>query len=139
MTQQPVEGGCLCGAVRYRARGEFSHSVVCHCASCRRACGAHAVAWVTFPNQLFQFTVGNPVDFQSSPSVVRTFCGRCGTSLTYQHENTPDEVDITTASLDRPDYFPPARHVWVDEKVDWVDIRDGLPQFERSSTDRHGE
>jgi hypothetical protein len=31
------------------------------------------------------------------------------------------------------------RHVWVDEKVDWVEIGDGLPQFERTSTGRHGE
>ena len=139
MTQSSIEGGCLCGAVRYRVSGEASHPVVCHCGSCRRACGAQAVAWVTFPVEQFRFATGHPIEYQSSSPVKRTFCGQCGTSLTYQHTNTPEEIDVTTASLDKPDDFPPVRHVWVDEKVDWVDISDSLPQFGRTSTGRHSE
>ena len=137
ITQSSIEGGCLCGVVRYRVSGAASPPVVCHCESRRRACGAQAVAWVTFPTEQFRFVTGRPVEFQSSTPVKRTFCGLCGTSLTYKHTNTPEEIDITTASLDKPDEFSPVRHVWVSEKVGWVDLNDDLPQFERTSTNRH--
>ena len=42
-----LEGGCLCGAVRYRISGSPLSSVNCHCESCRRASGAPAVAWIS--------------------------------------------------------------------------------------------
>ena len=86
---EAFEGGCLCGALRYRATGEARFSTLCHCASCRRAAGAPAVAWVTFAEGSFAFTRGEPVQFRSSPPVVRSFCGRCGTPLSYRHDALP--------------------------------------------------
>ncbi len=61
MTQSSIEGGCLCGAVRYRVNGAASYPVVCHCESCRRACGAQAVAWVTFPTEQFRYRTSGGV------------------------------------------------------------------------------
>ena len=80
-----IEGGCLCGAVRYQASGRVSNTMVCHCQSCRRQAGSPVVAWVTVPSASFRFTRGRPVEFHSTPSVTRTFCGTCGTPLSYQH------------------------------------------------------
>jgi hypothetical protein len=54
------------------------------------------VAWVTFPAESVAFTQAEPVRFRSSPPVERTFCGRCGTSLTYRHADRGHEIDITT-------------------------------------------
>ena len=130
-----ASGGCLCGAVRYRATGPATHPTLCHCASCRRAAGAPAVAWVTFPSASFSFERGEPASFRSSPPVVRTSCGRCGTALTYRHDDFADGVDVTTASLDDPTPFPPADHTWWSERVPWLRFDDGLPRFERSRGD----
>jgi hypothetical protein len=127
-----AEGGCLCGAVRYRASGEASHPTLCHCNSCRRAAGAPLVAWVTFPQAEFAITKGPPTRYRSSPPVVRTFCGACGTSLTYQHTSFPDEVDVTVASLDDPASFAPADHTWTSEKIPWLALGDALPRYPRS-------
>ena len=44
----PVEGGCLCGAIRYQIAGEPVSRSLCHCRSCRHAAGSGPVAWVTF-------------------------------------------------------------------------------------------
>jgi hypothetical protein len=52
--------------------------------------------------------------------VVRTFCPRCGTSLTYTHEHRPAEIDITTGSLDDPEAFPPTEQVFGEFKVSWA-------------------
>ena len=127
-----VEGGCLCGAVRYRASGESDPRTLCHCNSCRRAAGAPVVAWTTFPPARFAFTKGNPARYRSSPPVERTFCPTCGTPLTYRHASFPDELDVTVASLDDPSAFPPADHIWVSEKVPWLALGDDLPRYPRS-------
>ena len=116
---EAFEGGCLCGAVRYRAAGQPSLATLCHCASCRRAAGAPAVAWVTFPAAEFRFTRGEPAGFRSSPPVTRRFCGRCGTPLTYEHEAFPGGTDVTTASLDAPERCPPLDHTWTSERLAW--------------------
>jgi hypothetical protein len=64
--------------------------------------------------------------------VERTFCSTCGTPLTYQHASFPDELDVSTASLDDPSAFPPADHIWTSEQVAWLQLGDGLPRFSRS-------
>jgi hypothetical protein len=134
MDENLREGGCLCGGVRYRVAGEARTSAICHCVSCRRASGAQSVAWVVFPSEAFSFVSGDPAEYRSSSGVSRTFCGRCGTSLTYQHDGNADSIDVTTASLDLPDELPPTRHVWLEDKVSWESVNDGLPLFEQGGS-----
>ena len=98
-----LTGGCYCGAVRYETDGEPFHETICHCADCRRIVGAASVAWLTVSRSRFRFTGKDPASIRSSASVTRRFCGVCGTSLTYENDAVPDEVDVTTASLDDPD------------------------------------
>jgi catechol 2,3-dioxygenase-like lactoylglutathione lyase family enzyme len=126
------EGGCLCGAVRYRATGAASFPTLCHCTSCRRAAGAPAVAWVTFPAASFRFTRGEPARFRSSPPVVRSFCARCGTPLTYEHEAFASAVDVTTASFDEPERFPPVDHTWTSERLSWWRPEPRWPELPKS-------
>ena len=106
-------------------------SAICHCFSCRRASGAPSFAWLTFPYESFAFVSGVPVKHRSSSEVSRTSCGGCGTSLTYRHDGDPDFIDVTTASMDLPDEFPPTHHVWLEDKIGWEKVTDGLPRFER--------
>jgi hypothetical protein len=96
MPETEILGGCMCGAIRCRATEPPCVSTVCHCQDCRRGAGAQSVAWVTFPAESFAFIQGEPARFRSSPPVERTFCGRCGTSLTYQNADRGHEIDITT-------------------------------------------
>ena len=115
-----IEGGCMCGAVRYRAGQPPRISTICHCEDCRKSAGAQSVAWVTFPFQSFAFVRGEPLEYRSSPPVVRTFCGRCGTSLTYRSDERAEEIDVTTASLDDPEAFPPSKDVFAEQKLSWA-------------------
>lgn len=128
-----AQGGCLCGAVRYRASDTALATSICHCNSCRRASGAPSVAWVVFRVVDFAFVTGQPIAFRSSSLVVRTFCGRCGTPLTYQHDESPDTIDVTTATLDSPERFPPTKEIWLEHKLAWEPVRDALQHFPRSS------
>ncbi len=130
-----TQGGCLCGAIRWVARGAPTASMICHCHTCARAAGAAAVAWLTFPATQLSFVKGAPAEYHSTPPVTRTFCSTCGTSLTYVHAERPSEIDVTTASLDDPDAFPPTHHAWSSNSPTWVRFGDGLPVYRRSSAE----
>lgn len=127
-----LTGGCLCGAVRYRCAAPARPATWCHCTSCRRAAGAHAVAWFTVPGASFAWVEGQAAIFRSSPPVARAFCARCGTQLTYRHQDSPDEVDVTVGSLDEPDRVAPADHIWMQDAAAWDRPVDGLPSYPRS-------
>ena len=124
------QGGCLCGAVRYRIEGEPSGSGICHCSTCRRAASAPTLPFVVFAADRFAFTRGEPVEFRSSPRVVRSFCGRCGSPLTHRSDDKSDSIDVMTCTLDDPEAFPPGFHVWVSHKLAWEHATDELPAYE---------
>ncbi len=129
MSEREFEGGCLCGGVRYRATGPARNATLCHCRSCRHAAGAPLVAWVTFAARAFAFTRGDPVRYRSSPLVVRTFCGQCGTPLSYARDDEPESIDVTTISLDRANELAPRDHTWTSHALPWTSGLDVLPRF----------
>lgn len=128
-TQTERTGGCLCGAVRYRTQGPPAWVAHCHCTSCRRTAGAAFVTYAGFKRPNFEFTKGTPRVFESSPGVLRSFCGACGTPLTYEGARWPDEVHIFVCTLDQPDSLAPQAHVYTSEAMPWVHLDDNLPRF----------
>lgn len=127
-----IEGGCHCGAVRYEIAAAPTNSMICHCRTCRRVSGAPVVPWISVPTKAFRFTKGAPATYKSSPGVTRGFCGRCGAQMTYALDREPENIDVATASLDRPEDHPPTHHSWVSHDIEWVKFCDGLPQFPKS-------
>ena len=134
-TSDAVQGGCLCSWTRYRITGLPLAQSICHCRSCRRAAGAPSVAWIVVPATAFTFVSGEPTFFRSSTPAVRTFCPRCGTPLTYQHDKSPGTIDVTTATLDDPDRFAPACEIWLDDKIAWSALDPALPHYRRTRAD----
>ena len=126
-----IEGGCLCAAVRYRAHGQAYGITHCHCKTCRRASGAPFVTWAGFDRDQFTFIAGQPTSYRSSPNVVRTFCGKCGTALTYQRADLPASIDVTLGSMDDPEMLTPQDHTWAEAQLSWVCLNDGLPRYSR--------
>jgi hypothetical protein len=123
----PYEGGCLCGAVRYRVEARPSLVCHCHCTLCRRAAGAPMVTWATVPVGAFRLVRGQPSRYSWSPRAVRQFCAACGSQLTFQFTGT-DEIDFTVGTLDRPEIMEPERHVWAAAHLPWLTMDDGLPR-----------
>jgi len=124
-----LTGECFCGNVRYEADAQAFDETVCHCSFCRRIAGAIAVAWFSIPRSALRFVSGTPVSFQSSARVTRRFCRDCGTPLTFEMEDRPDEVDVTTCSLEDPETMPPKDHTQAASKLAWVHLSDGLPVY----------
>jgi hypothetical protein len=120
-----ITGGCYCGAVRFEARQIPIYQANCHCGNCRRAIGAQAVAWITVNYANFRFEKGTPARYRTDTGAWRTFCNSCGTSMTYEIDKRPDEIDITTGSLDRPEDYSPKKDVYPEEKLRWVPLTVG--------------
>jgi hypothetical protein len=126
---ETLTGRCLCGAVRYRLGPRLGAPTFCHCESCRRASGAHAVAWLTVRVADLRYTAGKPREIESSPGVVRAFCPRCGAALSYRAAHRPGEVDVTVGTLDEPGRAAPVDHIWMADAPPWDRPADGLPQY----------
>jgi hypothetical protein len=126
-----IEGGCLCGAIRYRAFWPAYAITHCHCRTCRRASGAPFVTWAGFDADKFTITQGQPASYKSSPGVLRTFCAACGTALTYQRADLPGSIDVTLGSMDDPEILEPQDHTWTESRIGWIRLHDGLPEYPR--------
>ncbi len=129
------QGRCLCGALRFEARGKPQWIAHCHCRSCRRNTGSAVATFVGYSQAQFRIVKGTFQSYASSPGVTRSFCGACGTPLTYGSERWPDEVHVYVCTLDRPEAFEPEAHVNVGEQLAWLHLDDGLPRYLTSSSD----
>lgn len=133
-----LTGGCACGAVRYAIDGTPFHSTLCRCVDCRRAAGAPAVAWFSVRAGELHWTGGRPRIRRSSDHAERGFCGDCGTPLTYRSDAGPDEIDVTTCSLDRPEAVAPLDHTFAGQGLDWLKLAEGLPSYPRTRAEGQG-
>jgi hypothetical protein len=127
-------GGCLCGAIRYRATAAPLRGVICHCELCRRHSGAPCLAFVHFPVSSFEWVGAQPHWYRSSRFAERGFCAVCGITLAMREEVLADRVQICTGTLDDAGAVRIDDHVWTDSRIFWFDVRDELPRFPRSST-----
>ncbi|MBK5010139.1 GFA family protein [Pseudomonas sp. S60] len=122
-----TEGGCHCGALRYRLEGDLSDVAHCHCSICRRVSGGLVVTWVTLPRSGFSWLQGVPSCYVAPASCSRYFCGRCGAHLALVTSHSPDTVDVTVATLEQPERVRANRHIWVGSRVPWLHLDEHLP------------
>ncbi len=132
MTESTVKGRCFCGRIRFHVRGPEKFACFCHCESCQRAAGAPLVAWATYERDTFSVTQGEIHCHHSSPGVTRGVCSNCGSSITYENEKRPGEIDITINTLDEPGVPAPRAHIWTEDKQPWLHITDDLPVYEKN-------
>jgi hypothetical protein len=121
------EGGCLCGAVRFRAEGEPDNVRVCHCRNCQKAMGSPFFARALFDQRALT-VAGKTACYASSDRIERVFCLRCGTRL-FSRRRDGTMMGVALATFDDRNAFAPTAHIWVSEKIDWVRPSDGLPQY----------
>lgn len=121
------KGSCLCKAVSFEVVGELPQPTACHCTQCRKHSG-HFEASVDVPRAAVTVFGGDHVTWYQTESVRRGFCSTCGSSLFWD----PIEKDWTAIAMgafDTPTATKLKMHVFTDNKGDYYEIADGLPQF----------
>jgi hypothetical protein len=132
------EGGCLCGAVRYRVTNAPFRTGVCHCRFCQRRTGSAFGVGVYFKKDDFALTRGSLKSYQyRSDETGRwlrmEFCPECGTTITWLLEVFPDGRGVAGGSFDDPSWLKIERHSWIRSKQHWVAIPAEAETFEKSA------
>ncbi len=122
------EGGCLCGAVRFRAEGEPVNVRICHCRNCQKAMGSPFFARALFEQSALMIE-GETARYPTSDQLDRVFCPRCGTRLFSWRKVGNTRAGVALAAFDDRNAFTPTAHMWVGENIDWVRLDDGLPCY----------
>lgn len=127
-----IEGGCLCGEVRYAVDGEIGQVSHCHCAMCRRIHGAAFGTYGAVPKENFRWVSGaeSVKTYPSSETLHRTFCSHCGSTLQAFLLAEPDVVYVALGTTDGDPKLETAIHIFVGSKAPWHEITDDLPQYD---------
>lgn len=124
-----VTGGCLCGALRFTARGAPYRVGLCHCMDCRKSHGSLFHASAIFPEAAVTLT--GPWATWGD----RSFCPTCGSQV-FAH--IADEIGLNLGSFDRTGQFRPTYELWTIRREDWLPAFTGLRHYRgnRESTGR---
>jgi hypothetical protein len=133
------EGGCLCGAVRYRAVGKPLSVAICHCINCQRNTGSAFSVNVIFPKAAVTMT-GSPAIYEDKGEtgnvVRRVFCGICGTPLESRSVfSAPEYAVLKSGTFDDPRVFVPDSEVYCITAMPWWLEGGTRPRYERFNTD----
>ena len=121
------EESCLCGAVRYRAKGPLSEVTACHCSQCRKQSGHHLAA-TNVPDERLQVEGEDKITwYRASSEAKRGFCTICGSTLFWKHDNE-DFTWMLAGSLDGGTRLTIAKHIFCADKGDYYDIPAEAPQ-----------
>ena len=125
---QWVTGGCLCGAVRYRARRPLRPAVACHCSQCRRTSGNYVNATCVARENLTLTCSEGLKWYTSSDYAERGFCRECGSSVLWSaHER--DTITIMCGTIDGDTGIETVAHICVADKGDYYEINPSEPQY----------
>ena len=129
-----ITGGCLCGAVRYEARGEPTYAGYCYCNDCRRASGSGSIGFMGFPANAVTITgaaLTHSHRLSDGRVADRNHSAVCESLVYGGIVGQVDSHTIYTSSLDDPTRFRPTMAIFAREKAPWVVIPEGVTVFDR--------
>lgn len=126
-----LHGSCLCGGIRYRVAAEVNEISHCHCKMCQKSHGAAFATYAGVARQDLQIEQGADLlqAYSSSPSVQRSFCRRCGSSLFWEcSARFGGRIYFAVGSLDEDCSPSLQRHIHCRSRAPWYAICDAWPQ-----------
>jgi hypothetical protein len=129
------KGGCVCGAVRFEARGEPLRVTVCHCTWCQRRTGTAFSVEPVFDKD--QVTISGPplsryrhTSDESGRWLELQFCPDCGTNIGFVTERRPGVRFIDAGTFDDPSWIDHHkqhfRHIYLRSARNWADVPAGV-------------
>jgi hypothetical protein len=131
----PLQGGCLCGAVRYEISAPFRSAGYCHCTHCQRRTGTGSSINGRVPREGFRLLKGAELlrAFQPPEGIPKLFCATCGSALFSGDPLSDEEVAVRLGTLDGDPLIRAQYRQFVASAAPWEEIPDdGLPRFPRS-------
>jgi hypothetical protein len=136
------EGGCLCGAVRYRATGPALRALVCHCRFCQKMTGSTSYAEAMFPINAVEFDgrlgIYTHTSDTSGKAVYLHFCPTCATTVTLTFERWPEYRAMSRGTFDDPDWVSIDAHIWTKSAQSGVVLPASVDCYARARTKLDG-
>ena len=134
------QGGCQCGAVRYRLKAQLPPAYACHCGECKKQSASAFSMSVAL--HFADLDVDGKVAVYETLSFSGTrklacFCSRCGTRLWHRSSEASEWVTLKVGTLDNASAISPRGHLWVSKRQPWIAIPEGVPAFETQPQDVH--
>ena len=129
----PREGGCACGAVRYRLTDDPLFTHCCHCLNCQRQTGSAFVINLLIEADRLELLAGIPAavdvprDDGSKQTIFR--CPTCQVAVFSQYTH-PGVRFVRGGTLDDPSAVSPDVHIFTRSKLSWVTLPESVPAFE---------
>ena len=127
------EGGCACGAVRYRLTSDPLFTHCCHCLNCQRQTGSAFVINVLIETDRVELLAGDPqpVDVPRDDGSAQTIfrCPSCQVAV-FSRYGRPEFRFVRAGTLDDPSRIEPDVHIYTRSKLPWVTLPEGVPAFE---------
>lgn len=130
-----AEGGCTCGAVRYRLCAAPLFVNCCHCRWCQRETGSAFVINAMIESDRLEVLQGKPqlinTPSESGKGQLIARCPTCHVALWSHYAGAGRKVSfVRVGTLDEPDRFPPGAHIFTQSKQPWVKLDGSTPVFE---------
>ena len=126
------EGGCSCGAVRYRLSSEPLFTHCCHCLNCQRQTGSAFVINLLIEADRVELLAGEPhaVDVPRERGTQKIWrCPACQVALFSQY-TSPRVRFVRAGTLDDPASVAPDVHIFTRSKLPWVTLPENVSAFD---------
>jgi hypothetical protein len=120
-------GGCACGQLTFRTRGEPMRVGICHCYTCRKVSGSAFNAFAIFAGAQVSI-VGDTAGWRSAQGTEHCFCPRCGSQVLAREE---EAIEIGLGAFDHSNVFTPTYEAWIGRREKWLRLP-GLTGYVRN-------
>jgi hypothetical protein len=135
VSELPLTGGCLCGAVRFEVTEPLVSSGYCHCTRCQRRTGTAASPGARIAPGSLRVLAGEEHirAYEPDEGFAKVFCTACGSSLWSRSQEDPDVISIRLGAFDDDPGIRPTYRQFVAYAAPWEPIPDdGLERFPES-------
>lgn len=131
--QPDLTGGCLCGAVRYRCRGEPMSMGLCQCERCQRQSGSAFLIATVFAREAVSFEAGELKTYAAydadGSGLYRHFCPDCGSAVMITLDRYPGIRSMMGGTLDDKTRLKPTFSLWCSSGQPWLQLPSGIELF----------
>ena len=135
----PYDGGCVCGAIRYRIDAEPLTLYACHCTDCQRHTGGSFALSMVVRRDALALLAGTPRRYVATTLAGRrregTFCDACATRLWGEPARLPQVRVVRPGTLDDTRWLDPVAHIWVRSAQPWIVFPAGAHTFDTQPDD----
>jgi hypothetical protein len=130
------DGGCLCGAVRYRVEGSPLKAFNCHCTFCQRRTGTAFAQVTVFRDDQVEMNRNLLTEYEHRSDESRRwirlqFCSRCGTTVAATLEHIPGVCAISGGTFDDPNWLKFTSNIWTRSAQHWMAFPPNMDRFEK--------